>query len=94
MSLDSWLDGVLHRDPHHDGVRHRVSSATLNHITLGTNTDSYWALAIYLVARAAVAALWLWASPFTIRRPRTVQKLGRIDGRMNKGGDGVVARPQ
>jgi len=50
----------------------------LNHITLGTDTDSYWALAIYLVAMALVVALWLWASPFTIRHPRIVQRAGRF----------------
>lgn len=48
----------------------------LNHITLGTDTDSYWALAIYGAWMAIVVILWLWASPFTIRHPRTVQRVG------------------
>jgi len=51
--------------------------ANLNHITLGTNTDSYWALAIYAVWMAIVVGLWMWASPFTIGHPRTVQHVGQ-----------------
>ncbi len=50
----------------------------LNHIVLGTNTDSYWALVIYLVAMAGIVALWMMASPLTIRYPRLVQKTGRL----------------
>lgn len=50
----------------------------LNHITLGTDTDSLWALWIYLGWMAVVVVLWLWASPFTIAHPRTVQKLGNL----------------
>lgn len=49
----------------------------LNHIVLGTNTDSYWAVAIYVLAMAIIAALWLMASPVTIRYPRVIQKVGR-----------------
>ncbi|BBY67527.1 hypothetical protein MHEL_57700 [Mycolicibacterium helvum] len=49
----------------------------LNHIVFGTNTNSYWALVVYLIAMAVIAALWLWASPFTLRHPRVVQKVGR-----------------
>lgn len=49
----------------------------LNHIVFGTNTDSYWALMIYLVAMAVIVALWLAASPFTLRHPRIVQRVGR-----------------
>ncbi len=49
----------------------------LNHIVLGTNTDSYWALVIYLIVMAVIIALWLLASPFTLRYPRTVQKIGQ-----------------
>ncbi|AQA06207.1 oxidoreductase [Mycobacterium sp. MS1601] len=49
----------------------------LNHIVFGTNTQSYWALAIYLVAMSAIVALWLLASPVTIRHPRAVQKIGQ-----------------
>ncbi|MGH3596080.1 MAG: molybdopterin-dependent oxidoreductase, partial [Mycobacterium sp.] len=49
----------------------------LNHIVLGTNTESYWALAIYLVAMAVIVVLWLIASPITIRYPGAVQVVGR-----------------
>ena len=49
----------------------------LNHITLGTNTDSWWALLIYGVAMAVILVLWFWASPFTIRHPRLVQRWGK-----------------
>lgn len=49
----------------------------LNHITLGTNTSSYWGVALYLAWMSVVVALWLVASPFTIRHPRMVQRVGR-----------------
>jgi thiosulfate reductase cytochrome b subunit len=49
----------------------------LNHITFGTDTDSYWALAVYVAAMALVVFLWLRASPFTIDHPRTVQRVGQ-----------------
>lgn len=49
----------------------------LNHIVFGTDTDSYWALVVYLIAMTAIAAMWLWASPFTLRHPRVVQQVGR-----------------
>lgn len=51
--------------------------ANLNHITLGTDTDSWWAVAFYAAWMLVVVALWMWASPFTIRRPRTVQRVGK-----------------
>lgn len=49
----------------------------LNHIVFGTNTDSYWALVIYLLIMAVIVALWCLASPATLRYPRTVQKIGQ-----------------
>lgn len=49
----------------------------LNHIVFGTNTDSYWALVVYLLVMAAIVVLWLLASPFTLRHPRVVQHVGR-----------------
>lgn len=49
----------------------------LNHIVFGTDTDSYWALAIYLVAMVVIVVLWLMASPVTLRYPRAVQAVGR-----------------
>ncbi|BBX29441.1 molybdopterin-dependent oxidoreductase [Mycolicibacterium alvei] len=50
----------------------------LNHIALGTDTQSYWALVIFGLAAAGVVALWLAASPVTIRYPRLVQTTGRF----------------
>ena len=50
----------------------------LNHITLGTDTHSYWALAIFGAAAVVVLTLWLAASPVTIRYPRLVQNTGRF----------------
>lgn len=50
----------------------------LNHIVFGTNTESPWALVIYLLAMAVIAALWLLASPLTLRHPRAVQKVGQV----------------
>ncbi len=50
----------------------------LNHMTLGTDTQSYWSLAIFGLAAAVVTALWLVASPLTIRYPRLVQHTGRV----------------
>lgn len=49
----------------------------LNHIVLGTQTDSYWALVIYLLVMAFLVAAWLLASPLTIRYPRVIQRTGR-----------------
>ena len=51
--------------------------ANLNHIVFGTNTNSYWALAIYLIAMVVLAVLWLIASPLTIRYPAAIQRTGR-----------------
>lgn len=50
----------------------------LNHITLGTDTRSNWALAIVGVAAVVVVLLWLIATPLTIRYPRLVQSTGRF----------------
>ncbi|RAV17067.1 oxidoreductase [Mycolicibacterium sp. GF69] len=50
----------------------------LNHMTLGTDTGSYWALAIFGLAAAVVIALWVAASPVTIRYPRMVQTVGKF----------------
>ena len=50
----------------------------LNHIVFGTDTESYWALVIYLIAMGVIIALWLLASPVTLRYPRVVQRVGRF----------------
>ncbi len=49
----------------------------VNHMTLGTDTHSYLGVALYLAWMAVVVAFWLVASPFTLKHPRTVQKLGK-----------------
>lgn len=56
-----WITGLL---------------GNLNHIMLGTNTQSWWALALFAVWMAVLIYLWLWASPFTLRHPRIVQQVG------------------
>lgn len=48
----------------------------LNHIVLGTDTQSYWPVAIYLIAMGVIAVLWLAASPLTLRYPAVVRKVG------------------
>lgn len=48
----------------------------VNHIMLGTNTQSWWAMALFALWMAVLVYLWLWASPFTLRRPRTVHRAG------------------
>ena len=48
----------------------------VNHMTLGTDTHSYLGVVLYLAWMAVVVAFWLVASPFTLKHPRTVQKLG------------------
>nr|WP_221247589.1 molybdopterin-dependent oxidoreductase [Gordonia humi] len=50
----------------------------LNHIVLGANTQSLWPLLVYVLVMIAVVAVWLAASPFTLRYPRLVQKTGRF----------------
>lgn len=69
----------------------------LNHITLGTNTQSYWALLIYVAAMALVVFLWAKASPFTLRHPDKVQRVGafmvgRIKGLMEWANPGAEYR--
>jgi sulfoxide reductase catalytic subunit YedY len=49
----------------------------LNHMVFGTNTQSYWAVAIYVAAMTVIVALWLLASPITLRYPGVVQRVGR-----------------
>jgi methionine sulfoxide reductase catalytic subunit len=49
----------------------------VNHIVFGTNTQSYWAVAIYVVAMTVIVALWLAASPLTARYPGVVRRVGR-----------------
>ena len=52
--------------------------ANVNHITLGTDTRSWWAVVLYLAWMTVVVAFWLIASPLTIRHPRAVQRAGEF----------------
>jgi DMSO/TMAO reductase YedYZ molybdopterin-dependent catalytic subunit/thiosulfate reductase cytochrome b subunit len=49
----------------------------VNHMTLGTDTNSYLGVALYLAWMAVVVAFWLAASPLTIKYPRTIQNIGK-----------------
>jgi methionine sulfoxide reductase catalytic subunit len=62
-TLMVWITGLL---------------GNINHITLGTNTQSWWGLIIYGFGMLVVVGLWAAASPFTIRHPRRVQTAGRF----------------
>lgn len=50
----------------------------VNHMTLGTDTDSWVGVALYLAWMAVVIVFWLIASPLTIKHPRAVQRVGRF----------------
>ena len=50
----------------------------LSHMTLGTDSQSPWALVIFGMAAALLAVLWLIATPLTLRYPRAVQHTGRF----------------
>jgi len=61
-TLMVWITGLL---------------VNLNHITTGANSPSWTGWWIYVAWMAIVAAVWLAASPLTLRYPRAVQKTGR-----------------
>jgi thiosulfate reductase cytochrome b subunit len=48
----------------------------LNHIDLGRNGGGWGGFAIYVGWMAIVVAAWWAATPFTLRRPRLVQRIG------------------
>jgi DMSO/TMAO reductase YedYZ molybdopterin-dependent catalytic subunit/thiosulfate reductase cytochrome b subunit len=50
----------------------------VNHITLGTNTNSWLGVVLYGAWMAIVVVFWLVASPLTIKHPRAIQKAGRL----------------
>lgn len=50
----------------------------VNHMTLGTDTDSSLGVVLYLVWMTVVVAFWFAASPLTIRHPRLIQRVGRF----------------
>ena len=50
----------------------------VNHMTLGTDTNSWKGVALYVAWMAVVVAFWLVASPLTTRHPRGIQRAGRF----------------
>ena len=48
----------------------------LNHIYTGTNATNASGLWLFALSMVVVVAAWFAATPFTLRRPRVVQKLG------------------
>jgi DMSO/TMAO reductase YedYZ molybdopterin-dependent catalytic subunit/thiosulfate reductase cytochrome b subunit len=50
----------------------------LNHITLGTDGTSPAGALLAALGLVVLAVLWFWASPFTMRNARLVQKTGRL----------------
>lgn len=49
----------------------------LNHITLGGDGHSWWAVVLFVVWMVVVVAAWVRATPFTIAHPRTIQRVGK-----------------
>lgn len=49
----------------------------LNHMFAARNSNSWVGFVVFCVAMTIVVAGWLAASPFTLRHPRTVQRVGR-----------------
>ena len=50
----------------------------VNHMTLGTDTNSWVGVALYAAWMAVVVAFWLVASPLTTKHPRAIQRAGRF----------------
>ncbi|HEU0191720.1 MAG TPA: molybdopterin-dependent oxidoreductase [Mycobacterium sp.] len=50
----------------------------LNHMFASRDDDSWVGLGVFLVAMAVTAVAWVTATPFTIRYPRVVQKIGYL----------------
>lgn len=48
----------------------------INHITRGVNVDSAEGVWLFVVGIAIIVLLWIAATPFTLRYPRVVQKVG------------------
>ncbi len=53
----------------------------LNMMWAGVNDDSWSGLWIFIPALALVAVAWWWASPFTLRHARLVQRVGEFISR-------------
>ena len=50
----------------------------INHITRGINVDSAGGIWLFVVGITIIVLLWIAATPFTLRYPRVVQKVGRF----------------
>jgi sulfoxide reductase catalytic subunit YedY len=48
----------------------------LNHITIGRDTNGWAGFGLYVVWMTVVVVAWAAATPFTLRRPRVVQRVG------------------
>lgn len=51
--------------------------ANLNHITIGHNDGSWAGVALFTVGVAVIAAVWVAATPVTVRRPQLIQRIGQ-----------------
>ncbi|MCC6791589.1 MAG: cytochrome b/b6 domain-containing protein, partial [Thermomicrobiales bacterium] len=49
----------------------------VNHITIGEDSTSWLGLLLYALWMIVIVAAWLAATPFTLRQPRVVQRVGR-----------------
>jgi methionine sulfoxide reductase catalytic subunit len=49
-----------------------------NHMFAGVESPDWVGLPFFLLAFAVIVAAWLWATPFTIKHARLVQKTGRL----------------
>lgn len=48
----------------------------LNHIFAGNDSDSWAGVIVFILSTAVLAAAWFAATPFTLRNPRIVQRMG------------------
>ncbi|OHU94249.1 molybdopterin-dependent oxidoreductase [Mycobacterium talmoniae] len=48
----------------------------LNHMFASRDDDSWLGLGVFAAAMVVVAIAWVWATPFTIKHPRVVQRVG------------------
>lgn len=66
----------------------------LDHIYTGTDAGDWAGLALFAVSMVVVVAAWLWASPFTLKHPRQVQRFGyALVGPVQRWFEHVDARP-
>jgi sulfoxide reductase catalytic subunit YedY len=48
-----------------------------NHIYLGRNDQGWAGFWVFAASMIIVIVAWVWATPFTLRRPRVVQRMGQ-----------------